>query len=618
MSEGLHPDGWGWAGSVEDFNRADPGEVLRSLREHHRGLMLSNPSGSQEQAWTSTIEVMREALDEIGADAEDWSIILEYELPLEGGRRPDVVVLAGSVVVSIEFKVGAALPSPAMCDQAGAYARDLAEYHEETYGRIVHGFLVPTRVQATDRSVRGVRVLSPDRLASALVEVAEEGAIDLDSWLRSSYAPLPRLVDAARRLFEHEPLPHVRRARSAGVPDTVDLIKRLCDEARDEEKRILAFVSGVPGSGKTLVGLRAVYEGSLNSGATFLSGNGPLVKVLKDALGSGVFVKDLHAYIRTVGIQQRQPKENIVVFDEAQRAWDRDYMNTKRGIERSEPELLLDGGARMTDWSAMIGLVGDGQEIHSGEEGGLAQWRDAAIASGANWEVHCPPRIAHIFDGLVVQEHEELDLTVSLRSREAEELHEWVQLVLDGRLEDAAAKAEGLRDLSFGMYVSRNLDEIRGFLNERYVGEEEARYGLVSSSHAKNLARNGVDNTFMATSRMNEAKWYNAPAEDPAACVQLAKTVTEFGCQGLELDTPVVCWGEDLRWENGIWRYKPVRRRYALDDPEQILENVYRVLLTRGRDGFVVWVPPDAALDETAGVLAGAGVAVLETVASGV
>ena len=279
-----------------------------------------------------------------------------------------------------------------------------------------------------------------DEVGDYLLAASTDGSIDLPSWLSAPYRPLPTLVAAARRIFRDEPLPHVKKAEAVGIPETLAVIARLTREAETKEERLLILVTGVPGSGKTLVGLRLVYEQSgVESKGTFLSGNGPLVLVLQDALKSKVFVRDLHAYIKTYGIQDRTPLEPIVVFDEAQRAWDAAYMKEKKNVSRSEPELLVDAARKIDGWSALVGLVGDGQEIHSGEEGGMSQWRDALSSQpdATSWVVHCAPRLVGEFEGLLVHTHRELDLTVPLRSRRAGELHEWVSHVLAGGLEFA-------------------------------------------------------------------------------------------------------------------------------------------------------------------------------------
>ena len=330
-----------------------------------------------------------------------------------------------------------------------------------------------------------------------------------------------------------------------------------------------------------------MYEQSLDEAdATFLSGNGPLVRVLQDALESRVFVRDLHAYVRSHGINRTQPKQHIVVFDEAQRAWDSEYMNVKKNVDRSEADLLLAAAARLPDWCLFVGLVGEGQEIHSGEEGGLEEWRRAIQSTEVEWEIHCPERLQGEFIDIQVHTNDDLDLTISLRSRQAGDLHDWVQLILAGSPELARHTSTRVKR-GFVAYLSRDLTGIQTYLSERYAGDANARFGLVSSSHAKILPKYGVDNTWTSTSRMKIEKWFNADPADPLSACQLEQPVTEFGCQGLELDIPVVAWGEDLRWDRGSWSYSPVRRRFPLHDPAGIVTNVYRVLLTRGRDGVI-------------------------------
>jgi DUF2075 family protein len=591
-------------------------QILGALERHHHHLWGAGPAQSQRQAWRDEYAAMQDALRScartLPGEAPHWGIVFEYELPLEGGRRPDVVVLAGRALVVLEFK-SMALPAQADVDQVSAYARDLIDYHRASHELVPYAVLVLTgAAPGFARSYEDVVLTAPDGIERYLFDAREPGHIDLDGWLSAPYHPLPTLVEAARRIFQHEPLPHVKRALAAGVPETVELLGELVDRASSEQHRLLAMVTGVPGAGKTLVGLRLVYERStVDERATFLSGNGPLVAVLQDALRSRVFVRDLHAFIRTYAMNSRVrvPDEHVIVFDEAQRAWDRNYMTTNRQVASSEPQLLVDIGEKIRDWAALVGLVGEGQEIHSGEEAGLDQWREAASPPHAKerWVVHCPPKLVDMFAGLPVETHDRLDLTVSLRSRRAERLHDWVQLLLNASIPLAARQATRIQAEAYPMYVTRDFDEAKEYVRRRFVDENGKRYGLLASSHAKQLRKFGVDNGYQATSRMNIAKWYNAPPDDPKSSCALAQPVTEFGCQGLELDLPIVCWGEDLRWQHGAWLLTPIRRRYPQDNPEQLLRNTYRVLLTRGRDGVVVFVPPIKLLDETEHILLAAG-----------
>jgi DUF2075 family protein len=239
----------------------------------------------------------------------------------------------------------------------------------------------------------------------------------------------------------------------------------------------------------------------------------------------------------------------------------------------------------------------------------MEQWADAVRPPNAShaWAVHVPPKLRHLFDSANVKTHERLDLTTSLRTKRAHELHEWVRLLLTGSLALAARQAQRIPVAGYPMYVTRDLDEAKTYVRERYLDEPTKRYGLICSSQAKNLPHHGIDNGFQETKRLKVGRWFNAETNDPSSCCALTAAVTEFQCQGLELDLPIVCWGSDYRWEHGRWALHPKRRRYPLDDPAQLLTNTYRVLLTRGREGLVVWVPPDAAMDETETALLAAG-----------
>jgi hypothetical protein len=285
-------------------------------------------------------------------------------------------------------------------------------------------------------------------------------------------------------------------------------------------------------------------------------------------------------------------------------------MNEKKGIQRSEPELLIEIGERIEDWAALVGLVGEGQEIHSGEESGIKQWETAASPPYAKekWVIHCPPKLASTFESLEVIAHEELDLNVSLRSRRAEDLHSWVHLLLEGSLVLAHRQSLKVHEQRYQIYLTRDLDEAKRYARLRYDGEPFRRYGFLASSHAKKLVVFGVDNSFQATSTMNVAKWYNAPIDDPKSSNSLGQPVTEFGCQGLELDLPIVCWGDDYLWNGTTWSLKPIKRRYRQDDPQALLRNTYRVLMTRGRDGLVIFLPPGEMFDQTEVALLAAGV----------
>jgi len=612
---------WGWAGTVKDFLSESSENWLESLTRHHVLLFNQPPSGSQFDAWKDEHKVLTQSFRDLAIaepNATKWGIAFEYELPLEGGRRPDVVVLAGEAVVVLEFKQTGALRQSDR-DQVIAYARDLMEYHERSHGKPVTPVLVLTGAKSSQHDPH-VYIVEPSSLAKLLLDAAKPGEIILDEWLNSDYQPLPILIAAARKIFQNEPLPAIKRALSAGIPEAVEELGQIVEDAAKNGKRSLAFVTGVPGSGKTLAGLTLVYERVKKmSNATFLSGNGPLVAVLQDALKSGVFVRDLHKYIKFYGLTEKVPSDHVVVFDEAQRAWDAGYMFSKKQVNRSEPDLLIDIGEKIPDWSALVGLVGEGQEIHAGEEAGIAQWNDAVQPSAGRqtWEVHCSERLKSEFSNVTVKTYKHLDLTISLRSHRADSLHEWVVALLAGQISEAARLANKIQSQMFPMYLTRNLDDAKQYLEDRYEGASQARYGIIASSKSyKLLEKYGIHSDFMATKNVRISKWFNEPKGHPRSCCELKEVVTEFGCQGLELDFPLIAWSDDMKWQSKSWQFTKFRAKYKLEDPEQIRRNAYRVLLTRGRDGFVIFVPPEASMDETEHTLLASGIEVLPSASS--
>ncbi len=610
--------------------------------------MGMRPDGLQIAAWCGEYEILGVTLREIVASvprAREWAVIFEYELPRERGRRPDVVILTGSQVLVLEFKESSLLQR-AHVDQVAAYARDLRHYHAASHDKLVDPVLVlaqsPVERQwpngrqggggrhaaavgrglgagqepGVDQDLSEVAIVNPQGLRAVIAELerrAPAEPIDAEGWLAADYSPLPSLVSVARQIFNHEPLPQIKRAQSAGIPDTIATLVAAANQARANQELHLALITGVPGSGKTLVGLQFVYEnhfgdtGSQRT-AVFLSGNGPLVDVLQYALKSKVFVQDVHGFLKQYGGDStRTPEEHIWVYDEAQRAWDAQRVLEKRGHDRSEPEDFLSIGSRKDSWALMVGLIGEGQEIYLGEEAGLAQWNDAIARTSDSWTVHCPRKIADIFESADRLEiSESLDLDMSLRTHLAEDVQGWVQDLLEGRLDAAAAHAEAMEKQGFRLYLTRELERATGYVRERYRSEEDKRYGFLGSSKGR-LNPFGIPTDYYSTQRMRIGPWYYDGPDSAKSCCQLDSAATEFQCQGLELDLPIVGWGVDLHWNGRSWQSPPQRRSHARD-PHLLRLNSYRVLLTRGRDGVVLYVPDGgAAFDDDFAALHEAG-----------
>jgi len=552
-----------------------------------------------------------------------------------------VLLTSGGVVV-LELK-GKIQPSQADIDQAAAYARDLRNYHRACADRQVEAVLVPTRATGYSGFRNGVHICGPDALDAfvgdlnrrvSAVPVASDVFLSEDA-----YRPLPTLVEAARELFRSGEVRSVWRARAETDP-AVDRIAAIIHEAARTKSRRLMLVTGVPGAGKTLVGLRTVHAHFLDDlavarngercvPAVFLSGNGPLVEVLQYELrGAGgdgkAFVRGVKEYVRRYSRRQALvPAEHVLVFDEAQRAYDPEQVHAKHagtpGFEagRSEPEHFIEFADRIPEWCVVVGLIGGGQEIHIGEEAGVGQWATAVagFATGGEWQVHGPLAVAEHFDQSPVPYHCEpvLNLDTEIRQHQATGVHAFVANLLAAEQSETNRRfAIRLDSLGYHLRITRELGVARQYLRDRYREDLHARFGLVASSKDRDLVRFGVENDFQSTKRVRFGPWYGDDEDVPnsQSCRHLRTCVTEFGAQGLELDAVLLAWGTDLLLTGGRWsnaRAIGYRDRRRVRNPFQLRLNAYRVLLTRGRDAVVVFVPPLAELDETFGYLRDSG-----------
>lgn len=610
-----------WQGSVSEFLATPEERVLSDLTA-----FLRETGAPQILAWDRSLRVLREELQSCMPDASHFALVLEFELPRSGGRRPDLIVLENGLVLVIEFKNRVAA-EPADIAQVKGYIRDLEEYHAACRGKTLVPLLVPIGMEGDPETRDGVRIVPSRKLGTVIRELSKGGAGkrgDGQAFVRAPFEPLPALVEAARLLFEKKPLPRIRAAESARIPETVARLERLARDVRSPStrsarsgqgtgKRTLALVSGVPGSGKTLVGLQLVHSRDLGAPAVFLSGNGPLVNVLQYVLENREFVRDMKKFIHDHLVRtQSPPRESVVVFDEAQRAWDRDRVLKKhRGaLADGEPALLARIAASAKEGFLLVALIGTGQEIHEGEEGGIAQWVEALKQAG-DWNVVGPPAFRNDFEraGVPFEADDLLHLAVTLRSHRASDMALWAGLLLEGRLDEAARVAAGMREQNFDIIGSRSLDALREFARERYREEPGKRFGLVTSSRFRKIDDFGVRTP--PAKFFPHGPWYESHRDDPKSCCRLEVAETEFGCQGLELDFPIVCWGPDLVWRDTRWETVIKRRNPDVKDPAKLRINAYRVLLTRGREGMALFVPPCADHDATWNSLRTGGVRLL-------
>jgi hypothetical protein len=589
-------------GDVSRFLATPDHEVLRQLV--HFSVERGTP---QVMAWDRSLHVLREQLRDCLPEVGGCGIVLEFELPRSGGARPDLILLENGCVLVVEFKNRVEV-EPGDLEQVNGYVLHLRDYHAGCRGKNVVPILIPIGYQGQPRFEKGVEIIPPHGLA-ALVRRYGPRPADAAAWARAPYEAQPALVEAARLLFERQPLPRIRSVEDARLPETIAKVNEILRHAIQSGKRVLVLLAGVPGSGKTLAGLQIAHSRDLGTKGLFLSGNGPLVQVLRHSLHERrEFVEDIHAFIREHLIRAKAPAlERVLVFDEAQRAWDRDQVLAKHAeLSDSEPGLLF----RIADMSegghGIVALLGEGQEIHVGEEGGLAMWAKAA-RDYRGWKVVGPQGREKEFlaAGVEYQAEPLLELTSTLRSPRATNLANWVSALLDGRVEQARKLAMEIKGNGYILGGARHLEPLRSFARNRYEGALGKRYGLIISERYRK-AHEELGIRVARHPFYYYGQWFDDPPSSPRSACRLDLAVSEFGCQGLELDLPIMLWGPDIVWSEGVWNLGRHRKNPKVRDQRRLRLNAYRVLLTRGRDGLLIYVPPysDAVWEilEAAGV----------------
>jgi Uncharacterized conserved protein (DUF2075) len=639
MLDGSRLRAW-YASSIADFRSARPEAVLGALAKN---------SGfddilTQKDAWLAQIEFLQGRVGGV-----EGTILFEFIIP-RMGRRIDVVLLTAGIVFAIEFKVGETSYREAALDQVWDYALDLKNFHGPSHDRTIVPILVAT--DAAEVSLRVtrdadgvVRPICANRVSfmnaiGAITSRFAAAPIDVEVWLAGSYRPTPTIIEAARALYAQHSVDEIARhdAGAENLRVTSRRLEELVVEARRTRQKLICFVTGVPGAGKTLVGLNVATrrsEDDPTSPAVYLSGNGPLVDVLREALTRDEYERELSAGKRARKGQIRArvetfiqnvhhfrddmlrdtrnpPVEHVAIFDEAQRAWTREkaesWMRTKRKVafNHSEPEFLLSSMGRHSDWCVVVCLVGGGQEINTGEAG-IDAWLDAVSARFPDWRMHISSRLTdseyaagRALDRVsnrpqtTLEEH--LHLSVSMRSFRAENVSAFVKAVLDHEQRDATSALERMMH-RYPIAITRDLDAAKEWVRERARGSE--RYGMVTSSKAYRLKPHAID----VRVNVDPVTWFLNPKDDIRSSYYLEDAATEFQVQGLELDWTCVTWDADLRAAGAGWAFHDFRGSRWTNvnnmDNRRYLLNAYRVLLTRARQGMVVFVPPGNPRDGT-------------------
>ncbi|WP_108832169.1 DUF2075 domain-containing protein [Aedoeadaptatus coli] len=637
-------------GRLNAYYESTISEFLKRSQEAILGTIMGNDISAetrnlQRNTWKDEIAILKRELKDF--DESNGRILFEYTIP-RMGKRVDAIVLYRNIVFVLEFKCGSEHYYRADYDQVYDYALDLKNFHEESRHRFIVPILIATEAPHVPNEIEFKdQVMWPlkcnDSELGALIRSVAKGypqePFSYDAWINSPYRPTPTIVEAAQALYINHDVKEITRndAGAKNITVTTDAVNKIIDKSKVEARKSICFVTGVPGAGKTLVGLNLSTQranAKKDEHAVFLSGNYPLVKVLQEALvenkvnqmkSRGLkatkdderravksFIQIIHKYRDSFVNNDHVPPEHVVIYDEAQRSWNAEqiekFMKNRKGIndfQHSEPEFLISTMDRHSDWAVVVCLIGGGQEIYTGE-GGLPEWFHALRHRFKDWDIYISDHLKEEYvmdstweemigdlDTITV---EDLHLSVSLRSFRTPDLADFVKAMLDIDCEQAKKSYAKIRE-KYPICITRDLDRAKTWVREKARGTQ--RYGLLATSGALRLKPEGI----FVKNKINEANWFLKGKDDVRSCYGLEDVATEFAVQGLELDYTIVAWDADLRMSHGRWEYKrfkgTVWNNINKREDQIYLKNAYRVLLTRARQGMVLFIPQGCDEDET-------------------
>lgn len=619
----------GYESSISEFINEDENYILGELTKNFTHDLVDQ----QKYAWIQEINILKKELSSFNGE-----ILFEYKVPRMESVIDNVFLIDGLVFV-VEFKVNATEYKKDEQDQVLRYVQQLSSFHYESRDKILIPILVCTEAEDYDNkfnkndetNIFNTILANKNNICSIISKISEEykTSSDLSNWSKSRYAPTPSILEAARQLYETHEVGDITEHTSDKTifEETEKTIDNIIKESKENNRKSILFLTGVPGAGKTLVGLNIATKRSVKNDdhAVFLSGNGPLVNVLREALSRDSYKRNkennpkttkqealnkVYSFIQPVYQFEHDAKdyvgetsENIIIFDEAQRAWTEEK---NKNFKVSEPNYLISVMDRKKNWAVIICLVGQGQEINNGEAG-ISEWFKALNDYYPYWDVYAAEDIKTLcskYDKININFKKELFLGITQRSVEAPILPQFIEYMLNNDKENAIKVLNNFKD-EYPIKISRNLNNAKKFIIKESKQweinhpDEEVRYGLLAQSNNLRLIPEGI----FVKNNINVEAWFLNESEDIRSSNYLEISATEFDIQGLEIDYSIVAWDANLRYINEKFDYYKFRgtkwNKIRKDISKEYLINSYRVLLTRARSGMVIFVPEGNDEDQT-------------------
>ncbi len=617
---------------IQNFIADSSERILGNLAQVHQFALEDR----QKNAWLKQIQILKNSF----AEFKEGHLFFEFSIP-RMGKRVDNIFIFKNLIFVIEFKVGEKQYAAAAKTQTIDYCLDLLNFHAGSDQQKIIPVLVATH--ADDRNIDWSKLIQLEDVVCCnelnlkktiehLIQQYEDTApIDAICWLNSVYKPIPTIIEAAQALYQGHQVEEISRSDAGAINLEISSrkIESIIETSKRNHQKAICFLTGVPGAGKTLAGLNIANQrlkADESEHSVFLSGNGPLVDVLREALtrntveigksvaknikrseaerGTRTFIQNIHHFRDHYLKSAEVPIEKVVVFDEAQRAWQKDqvsnFMKQKKGIDdfgMSEPEFLIHVMDRHPDWCVVVCLIGGGQEINTGEAG-VTEWIEALKQNYPDWKIYYSDKILDEPVYLAATEQRawlkqqgicesSLHLAVSVRSFRSERVSQLIHHLLDDEAEQAAELYQNIKS-DYPIYLTRDLKQAKKWLKTKAKGSE--RYGIIASSGARRLRAEGID----VKNKISPADWFLNSSRDVRSSYYLEDIATEFDIQGLEIDFSCLAWDINFYYEQG-WQYQAFKgtcwQQIRQKEKQQYLLNAYRVLLTRARQGMVIYIP---------------------------
>ncbi|MCH9758583.1 MAG: DUF2075 domain-containing protein [Proteobacteria bacterium] len=621
------------------FLQSSEDEILGELARNNQYTL----EDLQRNAWMAQVQILQQGLNQF-KDYPTAHIALEYSVP-RMGKRVDVIVFLNGIVFVLEFKVGDKDYKRYAVDQVVGYSLDLKNFHNASHHLTIVPILIATAAPEQHNNIRKYEddVYYPIKcnrrnysayIGAVIKQAKQNTNISAKDWIDSPYKPTPNIIEAAQALYAGHQVEDISRsdASAFNLKLTAQSIFDIVDSSKANGYKSICFVTGVPGAGKTLAGLNIAnkrYTEKNGEHAVFLSGNVPLVSVLQEALArdavdrakakqkpikksaalseAKTFIQNIHHFRDEYLSNETPPSETVAIFDEAQRAWTLEqtqkFMQKKRNIldfDQSEPEFLISVLDRHESWAVIVCLIGNGQEIHTGEAG-ISEWFASVNKSFNHWHIYVSEQLDNTQYNMckeaTITTKPGLHLSVPIRSYRSEKVSAFVHALLEENAIEAKAIFNEIEN--YPIVITRDITQAKRWINSHARAEE--RTGIIASSSGGRLKPYGIN----VKEKIDPQAWFLNDKYDVRSSNFLELIATEFDIQGLELDWACVAWDADLRHAATGWEYKnfmgtawrnvnnTVRQNYLL--------NSYRVLLTRARQGMVIFVPEGDVdnIDET-------------------